>query len=168
MAVVDVRPVQEADASTYVQLLAQLDRESEFLLWEPGERALTVSNMREELASTNPTRRVRIVAASDGRLVGFLSALRGGSRRIQHRCDFTMGVLAAYRRQGIGRRLLEALEGWAGPLEVTRIELTVMAHNEPAISLYRRCGYQLEGTKHGAIRVRGAAVDELVMAKVLQ
>jgi RimJ/RimL family protein N-acetyltransferase len=40
-----------------------------------------------------------------------------------------------------------------------------MAHNERAIGLYRKCGYEPEGTLRHSIRLAGAYVDELAMAK---
>ncbi len=33
------RPIGEFDAEAYVALLERIDRESSFLLWEPGERS---------------------------------------------------------------------------------------------------------------------------------
>jgi len=42
-----------------------------------------------------------------------------------------------------------------------------MAHNTPAIGLYRKLGFQVEGTKVHALCVDGIYVDELLMAKLL-
>jgi RimJ/RimL family protein N-acetyltransferase len=41
-----------------------------------------------------------------------------------------------------------------------------MAHNERAISLYRKCGFQIEGTRRAAILLEGSYVDELATAKL--
>ena len=58
------------------------------------------------------------------------------------------------------------LEAWADEHEITRLELTVMAHNERAQRLYLSRGFEIEGTKRNSMRVDGAYVDELYMAKV--
>jgi RimJ/RimL family protein N-acetyltransferase len=50
---------------------------------------------------------------------------------------------------------------------ISRLELTVMSDNEPALALYERAGYSLEGRKRDAIIVDGIGVDELVMGKPL-
>ncbi|MBI4769149.1 MAG: GNAT family N-acetyltransferase [Chloroflexi bacterium] len=45
----------------------------------------------------------------------------------------------AYRRQGLGERLLRACEVL---LDVPRVRLSVRAGNAPAIRLYERLGYR--------------------------
>ena len=52
---------------------------------------------------------------------------------------------------------------WAGAL---RLELTVYADNLPAIALYRKFGFEVEGT-HRAYAMRdGRYVDALCMARL--
>lgn len=72
----------------------------------------------------------------DGRLVGFTSggAVPGSGRT----WIITLGVHPAYRRRGLGRRLLEACEA---RLNDHTIYLTVRASNTPAIRLYEQHGY---------------------------
>jgi len=105
------------------------------------------------------------VAAYDDRLVGFLVGHRGPVSRIRHRADFTMAVLDGYRRRSIGTGLMHQLDVWAVENGISRLELTVMAHNHEARTLYERCGFLLEGVKRGAIRVAGEPIDECVMGK---
>jgi RimJ/RimL family protein N-acetyltransferase len=162
-----VRSFAADDASAYVELLRRLDRESTFLLWEPGERSIEPSVLRQRSEQSDRADGVHLVADASGELVGFLVAYRGHGRRIQHRADFAMAVVAAHQGRGIGHRLLTALDAWAAEVGVSRLELTVMAHNERAIALYERAGYAREGVKREAIRVDGRSVDELVMGKLL-
>jgi RimJ/RimL family protein N-acetyltransferase len=42
-----------------------------------------------------------------------------------------------------------------------------MAHNERALALYRRLGFEVEGTRRDSVLVDGRYVDELTMAKLL-
>lgn len=165
---VEIRPIRSSDAAGYVDLLNELDQETSFLLWEPGERSVEVEELRGRLALAEHSTRVRIVAACDDRLVGFLVGVRGPVRRTRHRADFTMAVLGGYRRRSVGTRLLHQLEVWAVENEISRLELTVMAHNHGARTLYERHGFMLEGIKRGAIRVEGELVDECVMGKLLR
>jgi RimJ/RimL family protein N-acetyltransferase len=76
-------------------------------------------------------------------------------------------VRAEFSGRGIGKRLLDGLERWAQTAGVHRLELTVMAHNEQALALYRRVGFTAEGTRRDAIRLSGGFVDELWMAKLV-
>lgn len=165
MPVVFRRPVA-ADAERHLALLRALDVETRFLLWEPGERLIDADALRRHFSTLGEEAELLIADAGE-RIVGFLSAKRGGTRRLRHRADFSMGVLADCRKQGIGRRLLEELEAWARRRGVTRLELTVMAHNQSARQLYERMGYATEGVKVGAIRIGSEPIDEIVMGKLL-
>ena len=78
-----------------------------------------------------------------------------------------IGVRASHGGRGIGRRLLEELDRWAGEHGISRLELTVMATNERAFGLYCKLGYEVEGTRRAAMLVDGELVDELWMAKLL-
>jgi len=164
-SLVEIRPIRSSDAASYAHLLDELDRETTFLLWEPGERSVDVEELRGRLASVDRSSRVRIVAVCDERLVGFLVGHRGAVNRTRHRADFTMAVLREYRRRSIGSGLLRQLEDWAAENKIGRLELTVMAHNHGARALYERYGFLLEGVKSGAIRVAGEPIDECVMGK---
>jgi ribosomal protein S18 acetylase RimI-like enzyme len=162
-----VRPILELDATAYIKLLERLDRETDFLLWEPGERTLTVDAVRARCRGVDRSQGLHLVAEHNGRLVGFLVSHRGGVRRLRHRADFTMAVLREHQQRGIGRRLLESLEVWAVENGITRLELTVMSHNRRAITLYQNAGYVREGLKTAAIQIHSVPVDELVMGKLL-
>jgi putative acetyltransferase len=78
-----------------------------------------------------------------------------------------MAVKTAARRQGVGSALLSAgiefAERWCA---VRRIEIQVYVDNEPAIALYRKFDFCIEGTyKHYAFR-DGAFVDAYGMARL--
>lgn len=164
---IEIRQLRAADAADYVRLLEQVDRESRFLMWEPGERQVSVEDIRNRLTDSDGSDRLRLVVLVADALVGFLVAHRGQPRRVRHRADFAMAVLQDHQGRGIGRELLAALDSWATEVGISRLELTVMSDNEPALALYERAGYSLEGRKRNAIIVDGIGVDELVMGKPL-
>ncbi|MEL6892872.1 MAG: GNAT family N-acetyltransferase [Actinomycetota bacterium] len=163
----EIRQLEADDGDRYVRLLREIDDESRFLMWEPGERQVSAEDIRTGLASHGDHDRLRLVAVVGGVLVGFLVAHRGQPVRVRHRADFTMAVTQQHRGGGIGTALLDRLETWATTLGLTRLELTVMSNNEPAIALYERVGFELEGRKRHAIAVDGVQLDELVMGKLL-
>lgn len=55
-----------------------------------------------------------------------------------------LGVVAAWRGQGVGTRLIHALELEAAALDVTAVELSVAQDNGRAAQLYARLGYRLD------------------------
>jgi ribosomal protein S18 acetylase RimI-like enzyme len=78
------------------------------------------------------------VAQQDGRLVGCVFCGHDGRRGSLHH----LAVDAAYRRQGIGRRLVErALDGLAAE-GILKTHIDVFADNEKAIAFWRRLGWQ--------------------------
>jgi L-phenylalanine/L-methionine N-acetyltransferase len=89
------------------------------------------------------------------------------SPRRAHAMTLGMSVPAAWQGKGVGTALLATMTGLAdGWLNVWRLELTVYADNERAIALYRKFGFEAEGT-HRAYALRdGRYVDALAMARL--
>jgi len=52
-----------------------------------------------------------------------------------------LGMLSAWRGQGIGRTLMEAAEAWARQQGATRLVLNVWEFNTGALSFYESLGY---------------------------
>lgn len=164
---VNIRTATAEDAPAYIAFLERLDGETTFLLWEPGERNLEAESLRRKIKQADGPEGIRLVAEEEGRIIGFLVARRGASRRIQHRADFVVGVLRPAWGGGIATALLDRFEAWAREHGIWRLELLVMAHNDRAIALYERMGYVREGVKRSAILLDGQPVDELIMGKIL-
>ena len=78
--------------------------------------------------------------------------------------DLGLMVAKTHRRLGIGRALLEQAVEWARGVGVTKLELHVFPHNEPAIRLYERFGFEREGFRRGHFRNGGQLIDAILMA----
>ncbi len=106
------------------------------------------------------------VALAAGEAVGFaLSGLRLREGRLLG-YDAGTAVIPAYRRQGIARRLMEAMLGRFGELGVGRVTLTAVSANRQAISLYRSLGFgelrQLSCWERvGRVNMHAQAIDGL-------
>lgn len=163
-----VREIAEIDAQDFLTLCQTLDKETEFMMLEPGERMMSVEEQRiriqEALFHVNQT---ILVAEYDGRLVGYVAALGGHWERNRHTATLIIGILQGYTGIGLGTRLMNAVEAWARQKGLHRLELTVMTHNEVALSLYDKMGYGIEGTKRDSLCIDGEFVDEYYMAKLL-
>jgi len=101
-----------------------------------------------------------------GRVVGNIGMQRGTGRK-RHVAGLGITVDPAYHGRGVGTALMEAcLETalrWWSPL---RIELEVYPDNERALALYRKFGFEVEGSKTGVAIRQGKYVDTLVMSRV--
>jgi len=107
-----------------------------------------------------------IVAVLDGRIVGTAHLARGKGRR-SHVGDIGMCVHDDFHGRGIGTRLMavliDAADNW---LNLRRLELAVFVDNAPAIALYKRFGFAVEGTRRTAAFRDGAFVDDHMMARL--
>jgi RimJ/RimL family protein N-acetyltransferase len=156
------------DATALLALKENLDRETSFMLLEPGERAADEQDVAADLDTVAGTvNSVVILAESAGQLVGYVDARGGRFHRNRITARVVIGVLAAASGQGAGSGLLRELERWARAHEIHRLELTVMAHNRRARQLYERMGFAVEGRRRECLLVDGHLVDELYMAKLL-
>ncbi len=165
---VRVRPAAVSDARPLLELKRALDRETEFMMLEPDERTETEADLARHLDEAASRGNSAVFVAEAGtELLGYVEAEGGSYRRNAHSAYVVIGVRSAAAGRGIGKGLLRALDSWAVEHGVHRLELTVMAHNERAIALYRKCGYEVEGTRRDSIRLGGRPVDELAMAKLL-
>lgn len=106
------------------------------------------------------------VAEIGGHIVG-MAGLHVGSGKKRHGGEIGMLVDEGWQRRGVGTSLLAALLDLADNyLGLSRVELEVVADNEPAIRLYERHGFELEGRKRQAIWRLGGPADLLVMARL--
>lgn len=163
-----IRNIQPSDAQNFLALCKQLDEETQFMMLEPGERTTTIAEQAQRiqqlLANNHGT---ILLAEKNGCLVGYVAGERGSYNRNRHKADIVIGILLTHAGQGLGARLLVALEQWAHSIKLHKLELTVMAHNDRAIKLYKKMGFVVEGVSVDSLFVDGRYVDELDMAKIL-
>lgn len=106
-----------------------------------------------------------VIAEIDGVRVGELNLRRGTRAAFKHKVVVGMSVAPAWRNQRIGSALMQhALECAKAQGNLRRVELWVYASNTPAIRLYERYGFVVEGKRRGAIRAGDLYVDDLLMA----
>ena len=162
-----IRPIKTGDSRSFLDMLKQLDKETSFMMLEPGERTTTVEGMEENIRNMGSSGSLTLILEDKERIAGFLSASRGTAARIRHRAYIVIGILKDYRGKGLGEKLFQELEKWAKEHHITRLELTVMTHNEGAIRLYEKMGFKIEGMKEKSMLVNETYVDEYYMGKVL-
>jgi len=163
-----IRNIDEGDAAALDELNCSLDRETSFMMWEPGERKTSTEELAKRIRAIVSHENQNIFVAEDGdRLVGFLLAQGWNARRASRRLYLVIGILKAHWGQGIGTRLFEEMERWARERNIRRLELTVMVNNQAGVALYRKMGFTVEGTKKDSLSVDGSFVDEYHMAKLL-
>jgi len=147
-------------------LFYALDHESEFMLFEEGERNITEKQV-ENILSSPESEGVAIGAIVDGKLIGYLTCFRGQYKRIRHTAYNVIGIRSGFRRKGIGTKLFRELFIWARENEIVRLELTVICNNKAGVKLYKNMGFKIEGIKMKAFLKDGVYLDEYYMGKIL-
>jgi RimJ/RimL family protein N-acetyltransferase len=163
-----IREIILDDAESFVNLIKIVESESKFMLFESGERRISpeeqVKSIEVMRKSENST---ILIAEEDNQLIGYLLAIGGNAKRNKHSVYLVIGVLSQYRGLGVGTQLFEQLEKWATEHDVHRLELTVVTRNEAGIRLYKKMGFDIEGTKRHSLYIEGNYVDEYYMSKFL-
>lgn len=102
------------------------------------------------------------------RLVGFVSARRGGPKRMRHMAD--IGPLYVHpdaQGQGFGRLLMEAVLQNLGDVGVQQAELVVDVENHGAQKLYLALGFHVFGRRPRSVLIDGVGRDDFLMIKAL-
>jgi putative acetyltransferase len=87
--------------------------------------------------------------------------------RRKHAGGIGMAVRDDFQGQGVGTALLQAALDLADKwLNLQRLELTVFTDNEPAVRLYKKCGFEIEGTLRRHSYRAGQYVDVYTMARL--
>ena len=101
-------------------------------------------------------------------LAGLIDLHRHPGRRA-HVAGLGMGVRDGWTGRGLGTRLMhEAVEYADRWLGLRRLELTVFTDNAPALALYRRFGFVVEGTHRGFALRDGVLADAHFMARLVE
>jgi putative acetyltransferase len=159
---VEIRPFHPDDALQQYDIVSD-PRVAEMLLQLPSmELAET-----EQWATSEKPGRHRLVADWNGRLIGAVHVSQNMRPRLLHSGSLGMMVHPEAWGQGVGSALMTAAinlsDNW---LNLNRLELEVFTHNQPAIHLYEKFGFELEGTCQKAVFGNGRFLDEHVMARL--
>jgi L-phenylalanine/L-methionine N-acetyltransferase len=108
-----------------------------------------------------------LVATVDSEVVGVIGLHTSSRPRVNHRAEIGMMVRDDWHGKGVGTAMMQAAIDLADRwLNLTRIELTVFNDNAPAIALYRKFGFEIEGTFRKYAFRDGEFVDAYAMARI--
>jgi ribosomal protein S18 acetylase RimI-like enzyme len=109
------------------------------------------------------------VAEHRGMIVGSLTLYQyyGNLNKTKRVYSLGMVVLKGYRSIGIGSSLMDYAIRWARHKGIRKLSLEVFSTNEAATHLYRKFGFEVEGTRKGQFQIAGRYVDEVIMGLFL-
>jgi putative acetyltransferase len=126
----------------------------------------SVEQHRQRLAEP-PEGFYNLLACVDGEVVGQIGLNTTQRPRRRHVASIGMAVRDDWQGKGVGSALMQAAidlaERW---IDITRLELEVYTDNAPAIALYKKFGFEIEGTLRKMALRDGAYVDAYAMARL--
>ncbi|MBS6035040.1 MULTISPECIES: GNAT family N-acetyltransferase [Pantoea] len=162
MSEITIRHVMPEDAAALHRIYSQPDTQANTLHLPHS----SLQMWQTRLSTPQPGVRL-LVACMDDEVVGQCALEVPDRARRRHSATLGMGVDERYRQRGVGRALMQEMvslcDNW---LQVSRMELTVFVDNAPAIALYRRFGFEIEGTAKGFAMRHGELIDAYYMARL--
>jgi putative acetyltransferase len=99
-----------------------------------------------------------LVASADDEIVGFLSVYANSFGY----GEIGMAVAREWRGRGVGSALVAAAIEWARDRDLHKLALGVFPHNDAAIRLYRKFGFEQEGYRREHVRRASGELWDLV------
>ena len=158
-----IRPLRKDEIELLLDLIEEVAEERKWIGTEPP---IPRERWREGFESNLDDGYCVNLAAVDAadRLIGQLDA-RGQAERP---AEIGMAVAKDWRGQGVGTALMQACVDWAGERGVHKLTLQVWPHNEEALRLYEKFGFEREGLLRGHYRRQnGELWDAVVMGLLL-
>jgi RimJ/RimL family protein N-acetyltransferase len=157
-----IRPARPRDAAAFLEAYRGVAAERRFIQTEVVPHP--ARTYRRRFHSSYDQDAAHLLAFEGERLVGSLSIRRDDHPATRHVATLGMFVVADRRGRGIGTALMEHALRWARDHGLERVELTVYPHNEAALALYRRFGFEQEGRLVRHAKKSYGYEDEILMA----
>ncbi len=165
-----IRPAGLADAEALCAFKRQVFGETEFLLQGLEDFDDQVDVERDLIGRFHHQSNSVLVLAvdDDGRVIGLCSIVGGHLWRTRHVGTMSIGVLRAWWRRGVGKRLMLQTMRWAeeNPL-LEKLALQVHATNTAARAMYALLGFEEEGLLRREAKLAGGEDDLVPMGRLL-
>lgn len=162
-----VRPALIEDAGSWLAFLQAVDQDTDFMMFEPGERSLSVSKCEDAIRRINRVRGAILLLFRNKaeEVVGYIQGDVLPLERKAHVMSVSCAILSVYRGD-TGKAMFQYfLEEVERDGVIKRIEGVVMASNVRMLMLALSFGGVIEGMKRGAVKLKSGVQDEYVIAK---
>jgi ribosomal protein S18 acetylase RimI-like enzyme len=164
MSHIEIIPIAEKYIEGFWSAVDSVARERKYLAFLEGP---PINTTRDFVLQNIEGNWPHFIAVCDGCVIGWCDISSLDRPVFAHVGSLGIGVLAAYRGQGIGKKLMQAAIQQAEQKGLTRIELTVREQNKPAIALYKKLGFEEEGVHKNAVCIEGKYENHIFMALLL-
>lgn len=165
-----IRKAVVEDTEAILNISNQVAGETDNLSYSSGEYYMTYDQQYTYISKLKDSKNsCFLVGVIDGKVIGSLTFLSSSRKRLEHRGEMGIAILKDYWGIGIGKSLIDFFLKWAKQNGVTKkIDLLVREDNIPAIGLYIKFGFQIEGRISRGMIVNNRSYDIYIMGKILK
>src|SRR5258708_13431600 len=158
---VQIRPTRESDTASARDAVNGGEAEKWYLATVDG---FSLEKTRDFLKRVVDGALPQVMGVVEDEVIGFCDILPNTAKGFTHVGRLGMGVRFEWRRQGIGRRMLDACLSLARKAGIEKVELEVFSDNVGAIRLYDSFGFSQEGLKVRGRKLENQYQDVKLMA----
>lgn len=163
-----IRAIEASDARSFIHLQEDMFQQTDFMYNMKDELDLTVQQLRKDLVYWKQLKnRTILLCILNGIFAGYAVIHGYKHSKAKHVASVHLAVKEEHQRQGIGSELMKAVERWSKQRDITRLEVSVMEHNESALNLFKKIGFQQEGIRQNAIKLNDTYINEHSLSKIL-
>lgn len=154
----------ERDGQAVLENFNLVHAQTDFLLSYPDENSFDAEMesrfLKEKSESENE---IEIIAVVDGAVVGTAGIEAVGAKyKVRHRAEFGISIAEEFWGLGIGRELTDACIECAREAGYTQLELSVVAENMRAVTLYKKVGFIEYGRNPKGFNSRTSGFQEII------
>lgn len=158
----------ESDGQAVVEIFNLTHEQTDYLLSYPDENSLDAQQEGQFIkAKTESEDEIEILAVVDDIVAGTAGIFAVGRKyKVKHRAEFGVSVAKEFWGLGIGRALMEACIECARKAGYIQLELSAVAENERAISMYKSAGFVEYGRNPKGFNSRYSGFQEVIYMRM--
>ncbi len=160
-----INKVIPEEAEEIINFINGISLESENLTICPGEFDKNIEDEKKFIEKVSQSKNCLMISGKiDGKIVSLLNFNASQRKRIRHVGEFGISVKKELWNLGIGKEMLCYLIDWAKKTDIIKkINLMVRKDNISAVYLYKKFGFEVEGTNTRYFKIDNNYFDLLYM-----
>ena len=159
-----LRNATESDGQLVLDNFNLTHTQTDYLLTYPDENTFDAAQESRILKEKeNSENEIEIIAIIDGAVIGTAGIEAVGAKyKVRHRAEFGISVLKKFWGLGIGQALMTSCIECAKTAGYSQLELSVVAENVRAFSMYEKAGFIEYGRNPKGFNSRKTGFQEVI------
>ncbi len=164
-----LREAQIEDAEAALSFMKMVADETANLTFSGEEMNKTVEEEAKFIKShLDAPNQLMLMGLINGEIAGIINVFSSPKKRLKHIATIGISVQKKHWNKGVGFQLMHGMIRWAKKGKIIRkIDLSVLTQNENAVHLYKKLGFEIEGTRARASFEGGLFYEETLMGMMI-